>query len=167
MRCLLLAACVAAACACCVEPLVAANGECAFADALTADALEEWVNCADADVGAVCEGDGEFEGTNPCQTDNDLDNCAIFWDFYRKVECAVVAAPAPTATSADATVTPSNTDDTSAPPPPSAPPADGGLGGGWIALIVVLSLVLVGLIVVLIVFVLVPYARARRGAAPL
>ena len=166
MRCLLLAACVAAACACCVEPLVAADGECAFADALAADALEEWVNCADADVGAVCEGDGEFEGTNPCQTDNDLDNCAIFWDFYRKVECAVVVAPAPTATSADATMTPSTTDDTS-PPPPLAPPADGGIGGGWITLIVVLSLVLVSLIVVLIVFVLVPYARARRGAAPL
>jgi hypothetical protein len=71
-------------------------------DSLTLSTRDNWAECDFVAEGEICEGDGELLGTRACVTDNDLDNCADFFDVYRRVACLTVT---PSASSASADVT--------------------------------------------------------------
>ena len=91
---------------CCVQPL--SGAECVSNwDSRTLSDRNTWAECDFVAEGEICEGDGELVGARACVTDNELDNCADFFDVYRRVACLTVTPSASSASvdpsAADAT----------------------------------------------------------------
>ena len=81
---------------CCVQAL--SEAECVSNwDGLALSTRDAWAECDFVAEGEICEGDGELLGTRACVTDNDLDNCADFFDVYRRVACLTVTPSASSA----------------------------------------------------------------------